>query len=202
MRRRFIAAFFQRSQAVNLCRAHRRIIDLQHIYRIFIFKFELIDPDHSLATAINGGLGARGGFLNAHFRNALLNGCRHATQFLDFLNMAERTRRQIMRQFFNEIAAAPRVDDFGGVAFHLQHKLRVARDTRREIGRQGQRFVKTVCVQRLRMPLCRAHCLNAGAHDVVVNILRCQAPTRGLTMGAQSQRFRVLRAQALHELRP
>ena len=152
--RRFITAFFQRFQAVNLCRAHRRIIDFQHINRIFIFKFEFIDPDHSLSAAINGRLGARGSFLNAHFRNALLNRCRHATQFLDFLNMTERARRQIMRQFFNEIAAAPRVDDFGGVAFHLQHKLRVARDTRREIGRQGQCFVKTVCVQRLRMALC------------------------------------------------
>ena len=85
--------------------------------------------------------------------------------------MTKRARRQIMCQFFNEIAAAPRVDDFGGVAFHLQHKLRVARDTRREFGWQCNRFVEGIGVQRLRAAEYGCHRLNRRTHDIVVRVL-------------------------------
>ena len=202
MRFVFVAAFFQGFQTVDLRRAHGRIIDFQHINRVFIFELEFIDADHGLTTAINGRLGARGGFFNPHFRNTLLNRCRHAAEFFNFLNMAERARRQIMRQFFDKITAAPRVDDFGGVAFHLQHKLSITRNARREIGRQSQCFVKAIGVQRLRMALRRGHRFNTGADNIIVNILRRQAPARGLAMGAECQRFRIFRAKSLHELCP
>ena len=170
-----------------MCRAHSRIIDFQHINGILIFEAEFVHPDHGLATAINAGLRAGCGFFNAHFRNALLNRCCHAAQLFDFLNMAQRFSSQIMRQLFDKITAAPRVDNLGGVAFHLQHKLGVARDAGREISRQGQRLVKAVCVQRLRMALGRGHGFDTGAHDIIVNILRRQAPARGLAMRPQRQ---------------
>ena len=58
-------------------------------------------------------------------------------------------------------------------------------------------------MQRLRMALGRGHGLDAGADDVVVDILRRKAPAAGLAVGAQRQGLRILgRELVLHELRP
>ena len=65
----------------------------------------------------------------------------------------------------------------------------------REVGRQRQRLVQRVGVQRLGMALRCRHRLDAGARDVVEYVLRREAPAAGLAMGAQRQRFRVLRAE-------
>jgi hypothetical protein len=56
------------------------------------------------------------------------------------------------RQALDIVAAAPRVDD-AGARFLLQEELRVARDAGGEVGRQRERFVQRVGVQRLRVAL-------------------------------------------------
>ena len=61
--------------------------------------------------------------------------------------MGQRARRQIMCEPFDKIAATPWVDDFGGLAFHLQQKLRVAGNARGKIGWQRQSLIETVRVQ-------------------------------------------------------
>ena len=84
----------------------------------------------------------------------------------------------------------------------LQHDLRVARDAGGEIGRQSERLVERIGVQRLGAALRRRHRLDAGAGDIVEHVLRGERPARRLAMRAQRQRALVLRVELLHQLRP
>ena len=110
--------------------------------------------------------------------------------------------REIVGQPLDIIGAAPGIDDAGGAAFLLQEQLRVAGDSGREIGRQRQRLVKRIGVQRLGMALGCGHRLDGGAHHVVVDVLRGQRPARGLAVRAQRQRARIFRVERLQQLGP
>ena len=79
---------------------------------------------------------------------------------------------QISGEPLNVIRAAPWIDDARRAAFLLQEDLRIARNAGGEIGRQSQRLVKRIGVQRLRMALCRSHCFNLRAHHIVEHVLR------------------------------
>ena len=116
------------------------------------------------------------GFLDPQLRHAGLDGLGHAAQRLDFLDVAPRLGGELLRQPLDVIGATPGIDDAVGAALLLQEQLRVAGDPRREIGRQRQRLVERIGVQRLGMALGRGHRLDRGAHHVVVDILRGQRP--------------------------
>ena len=118
------------------------------------------------------------------------------------LDVAPGLLRELGGQPLDIERAAPGVDDAGGAALLLQEELGVAGDARGEVGRQRQRLVERVGVQRLGVPLGRRHRLDRGAHDVVEHVLRGERPARGLAMGAQRQRARVLGIERLHQLRP
>ena len=94
---------------------------------------------------------------------------------------------EVVRQPFDIVGAAPRIDDPRGAAFLLQEQLRVAGDARGEIRRQRQGFVERVGVQRLGVTLRGSHGLDVGANHVVEHILRGERPAGGLAMGAQRQ---------------
>ncbi len=90
-----------------------------------------------------------------------------------------------------------------GAAFLLDRELRIARDAGREVGRERDRLVESVRVQRLRVPLRRRHGLDAGPRHVVEDILRGEAPARGLAVGSERERALILRAELVaDELRP
>ena len=57
-------------------------------------------------------------------------------------------------------------------------------------------------MERLRSPLSRRHSLDAGARHIVEHILRREAPSAGLAMGAQRERALVFGSEASHQLRP
>ena len=81
--------------------------------------------------------------------------------------------------------------------------LRPQRDARRVLGRQRQRFVPPVGVQRLRAAEHGRQRLQRHAHDVVVGLLRGERGARGLRVEAQLQRPRVGGAEALaHQTGP
>ncbi len=61
---------------------------------------------------------------------------------------------------------------------------------------------KRVRVQALRAAEHRRHRLDRRAHDVVVRVLRREAPARGLAVRAQHQALRVLRPELLHDPPP
>ena len=71
------------------------------------------------------------------------------------------------------------------------------------LGRQRQRFVAAVAVQRLRAAEHRGQRLQRDAHDVVVGLLRGQRAAGGLRVKAQLLRARVGRAEPVaHDARP
>ena len=138
---------------------------------------------------------ARGGLLDAHLGNAGRDRLGHAAQLLDLGDVRLRLARQLVGQPLDVVAAAPGIDDAAGAGLLLEEELRVAGDARREVGRQRDRFVERVGVQRLRAAVRRRHRLDAGARDVVEDVLRRQAPAAGLAVRAQRQRLRVLRLE-------
>ena len=116
--------------------------------------------------------------------------------------MGPGARGQIMGQSLDVERAAPRVDHPRNAALPLQHDLRVARDAGGKVGRQSERLVERVGVQRLRAAKRGRHRLDGRARDVVENILRGERPAGGLAVGAQRQRARIARLKRLHQLRP
>ena len=81
--------------------------------------------------------------------------------------------------------------------------LRPQRDARRLLGRQRQRFVAAVAVQRLRAAEHRRQRLQRDADDVVVGLLRGQRAAGRLRVEPQLLRARVGRAEAVaHDPRP
>ena len=177
----------QLRQARDLLAANAGVIDLQHLDLGFLGEAVFIDPDDGLSPAVDPRLGAGGGLLDTGLGHTGLDRFGHAAQFLNLADMVPGAGRQLLGQTLDIIAAAPGVDDLGGAALLLQDQLRVAGDAGREVGRQRQRLVQSVGVQRLGMALCRGHRLNASAGDVVEHILGGQRPARGLTMGAQAE---------------
>ena len=99
---------------------------------------------------------------------------------------------QLMCQPLHIVRTSPWVNDSSYIRFFLQVKLRIARNARGEISRQRQRFIQRVGVQRLGMPESRGQRFDAGAHHIVVRILRREAPAGSLAMRPQDQGLRIL----------
>ena len=129
-------------------------------------------------------LGARRGVGDAHLRQARLDRLGHAAMLFAFDDVRPGLARQFGGQGFDVIAAAPGIDDAVGVGLLLQEQLGVARDAGGELGRQPERLVERIGVQALRLTLRGGHRFDAGAGDVVVDILRRQAPAAGLAVRA------------------
>ena len=92
---------------------------------------------------------------------------------------------------------------FGDAGLVADDLLRAQRDARRALGRQRQRLVAAVGVQRLRAAEHRRHRLHRDADDVVVGLLRGQRAAGGLRVEAQLLRARIGRAEAIfHDPRP
>ncbi|MCY1290027.1 hypothetical protein D9M70_391480 [compost metagenome] len=80
--------------------------------------------------------------------------------------------------------------------------MRVAGDAGGKLRRQRDRLVERIGVQRLGATESGGHRLEGRADDVVVGILLLQRDARGLAMGAQHQRRRLLRLELLHDPGP
>ena len=197
-----VALLLEPRQLVDLQPPHGGILHLQHVDRRFVDRLVFVDADHRLLAGVDPGLGLGGGFLDPQLGHAGLDRLRHAAERLDLLDMAPGLGGEIVGQPLDIIRAAPGIDDAVGAAFLLQEQLRVARDSGGEIGRQRQRLVERIGVQRLGMALGRRHRLDGGAHHIVVDVLRGQRPARGLAMRAQAQRARVLRVELRQQLGP
>ena len=107
-----------------------------------------------------------------------------------------------LRQRFDVVRTCPRVNLAADVGLLLNVDLRVTRNTRREVGRQGDRLVEGVGVQRLGVSQCGAHGLDGRTGHVVERVLLGERPARSLRVGAQGQRLGVLGIELLHDLGP
>ena len=109
----------------------------------------------------------------------------------------------LVGESFDDVRAADRIDRVGDAGFRRDDLLRPQRGPRRVLGRQPQRFVAAVAVQRLRAAEDGRHRLQRDAHDVVVRLLRGQRAAGGLRVEAQLLRPGIGRAEAIaHDARP
>ncbi len=165
-------------------------------------RLVFVDADDDLLAAVDRRLPPRRRFLDAQFRHAAFDRPRHAAQRLDLVDQRHRRRRDRMSQVFDVIAAAQWIDDMRDAGLLGEDQLCVARDPGRERGRQGQRLVKRIRVQRLRAAEHRGQGLDRRADDVVVRVLFGQADAGCLTVRAQREARLVLRVELLHQTRP
>ena len=110
---------------------------------------------------------------------------------------------ELVRQRLDEVRAAERVRRVGRARLVREDLLRAQRDPRRALGRQRERLVERVRVQRLRAAADRRERLDRDAHDVVLRLLRGERRAAGLRVEAERVRARVRRAEPVaHDRRP
>ncbi len=189
-------------QLGELLGAYGAVVDLEHVDGLVAVGPVLVHPDHRLPAGVDAGLRACGGLLDAQLGQPRLDGPRHPAGRLDLLDVGPGALGEVVGEAFDVVGAAPRVDHLRGAGLLLQQQLGVAGDAGGEVGGQGQRLVQGVGVQRLRVALGGGHGLDAGAGDVVVDVLRGQRPAGGLAVRTQAQRLRVLRPETPHEPGP
>ena len=175
---------------------------MQHVHLLFFGRAVLVDANDRLLAGVDAGLCAGRRFFDSHLGNAGLNRLGHAAQFFHFADVAPGSLGQIVRQTFDIVAATPRIDHVAGIGFLLNEQLRVAGDAGRKIGRQRERLVQRVGVQRLRVAVRGGHRFEASADDVVVDVLRRQTPAAGLAVRPQRQALGILRLELLDQLGP
>ena len=161
-----------------------------------------VDPDDHRLARVDLGRARRGGFLDALLGQALGDRLGHPAMRLDLVDQRLRFFFQLAGQRLDIPAPAERIGDRGHPAFLGQDQLGVARDPRREIGRQRDRLVEAVGVQRLRPAKHRRQRLDRGADDIVVRVLLGQRHAAGLAMRAQQLRLLRLGAKVAHDPRP
>lgn len=97
-----------------------------------------------------------------------------------------------MGEAFDVIASAPRIDGVADTAFELKKDLGVSGDACAKVGGKGKGFVEGVGVEGLGVSVCGGQCFHASAGHIVEGILGSEGPPRGLAMGAQRHRSRIL----------
>ena len=108
---------------------------------------------------------------------------------------ARASRLDAVGQLLDRVRAAERIDGVGHARFGGDHLLGSQRDPRRLFGRERQRLVAPVAVQRLRAAHHRRQRLQRDADDVVVGLLRGQGAAGRLGVEAQLLRARVAGAE-------
>ena len=181
---------------------HFGVVDVARVDRRFVGELVLVDADDHLVAAVDARLAAGRGFFDAQLRHPRLDGLGHAAERLDLLDQRPRLVREALRQRLDVVRAAERVDHVRDAGLLGEDQLRVARDARREVGRQRDRLVEAVGVQALRAAEHRRQRLVRGAHDVVVRVLLGERHARRLAVRAQHLRARLLRAEVVHDARP
>ena len=165
---------------------------------------EAVDADDDRVAGVDRLLRAIGGLLDLALdeaRSRSPRACRRARR----CDRAAPSRSRSIAFVSASIAydAADRIDRVRDAGLGGDDLLRAQRDARRFLGRQRQRLVAAVAVQRLRAAEHRRQRLQRDADDVVVGLLRGQRAAGGLRVEAQLLRARIRRAEPVaHDARP
>src|SRR5207302_10870390 len=100
-------------------------------------------------------------------------------------------------QLLDARGAPERVGRVGAAGLVGENLLLPQRDPNRTLGRERERLVEPVRVNRLRAPADRRERLHGHARDVVLRLLRRQGRAAGLGVEAERLRLWVLGAEAL-----
>ena len=116
---------------------------------------------------------------------------------------AQAFARKLVGQPLDVVGAAPRIDDARRAALLLQEELGVARDAGGEIGRQRQRLVERVGVQRLRAALASPPSPRSSVRATLLKTSCAVSDQPEVWQWVRKrQRLIALRREALDELRP
>ena len=158
-------------QACDLILAHLDVVHLEDFDRVFLGELVFVDADDDVLARVDARLLlGRAGF-DLELGPAAVDGFGHAAHGLDFFDDGPGLVGHVLGEFFHQIAAGPGVDHVADVGLFLDHDLGVARDPGAELGRQRDRFVERIGVQRLGAAEHRRHRFDGGADDVVVRVL-------------------------------
>ena len=189
-------------QTGHLSCAHLDVVDVENVDRLFLVAAVLVDADDHLGAAVDTRLTLCRGFLDPELRHAGGHGLGHAAHLLDLLDQLPGRLGQIGGQLLDVIRPRQRIDDIGDAGLFLQDQLGVAGDAGGMLGRQADRLIERIGVQRLGAAQHRRKRFVGRAHNIVVGVLFGQAHAGGLAMGAQHRRLGVLRFELLHHPRP
>jgi hypothetical protein len=118
-------------------------------FRMSIFGFVrlvLVDADNGLLAGVDARLRLGGRFLDAHFRNAGLDGLGHAAQLFDLGDVLHRPAARSCVNRSTKYDCRPKGRSPGGARFLLQEQLRVAGDAgRKSVGRASASSSALVC---------------------------------------------------------
>ena len=172
----FIAFTPQFFEAFHLCIAHGGVVDGEDFQRVLLFETVLVQAHNRFVAGVDLCLTAGSGFLDTHLGQARRDGLGHAAQSFDFLNMRPGTADDFVGKGFHIVGTAPGVDNFADLRLILNIELRITRNARREVGRQGDSFVECIGMQGLRVAESCAHGLHRRAGDIVERVLRRKRP--------------------------
>ena len=146
---------------------------------------ERVDADDRRSPASICLLGAVRRLLDLALDEALLDRRQRAAGGLDALEQRARAAFDLVGERLDRVRAGERIDRVGHAGLGGDDLLRAQRDARRLLGRERQRLVAPVAVQRLRAAEHRGERLDRDPDDVVVGLLRGQRAARGLGVEAQ-----------------
>ena len=161
---------------------------------------EAVDADHDAVARVDLGLQLVAGVGDLALREVLLDRFDHAAELVDPAEVVVGELLETVGQRLDEVRAAERVDRVRDPGLMGDDLLRAQRDLDGLLGRQRERLVVGVRVQRLRAAEHAGERLDRRARDVVQRLLRGQRDARRLRVEAHEPRLRVARAEGLAQL--
>ena len=161
---------------------------------------EVVDADDDPLSRIDLDLVAERGVGDLALREAALDRRDHAPELVDPGEVLVGGALHLVGQRLDEVGAAERVDRVRDAGLVGDDLLRAERDPDRLLGRQRQRLVERVRVQRLGAAEDAGERLDRGADDVVERLLRGQRHAGGLRVEPHQERALVLGAVGVTQL--
>ena len=158
----------------DLCVSYGLVINFKNFNICACLWLVFIDADNHLAAAINMGLARCCHFFNFRLWEARLHRFGHATHLFDLFNQGIGFFNQLIGQALHIIRASKRVNGICDACFMLQDKLSVTGNACRSRGRQGNGFIKRICVKRLCAAKRGGERFDGCADDVIIGILFLQ----------------------------
>ena len=121
----------------------------QDVDRLFVVEPVFVDADDDLFAPSTAACRRVAASSISRFGRPVCDRLGHAAQRLDLLDQRPGLFGQLGGQALDVVGAGQRIDDLGDAGLVLQDQLGVAGDARREFGRQRDRLVEGIGVQRL-----------------------------------------------------
>ena len=142
-------------------------------------------PTTTAVAGVDRLLRAVGSVLDLALDVAGLDRGQRTAQAVDAFDQLARFALDPVRPLLDRVGAAERIDRVGHTAFVQDDLLRPQRNRGAFLGRQRQRLVAAVAVERLRAAEHRRQRLQRDPHDVVVRLLRRQRAAGRLRVKTQ-----------------